>query len=385
MSFHKSSNYATIFTGTLNMVKHTKSSRILQDIREQIQNQRLGPGDRIPTERELSEVYSVSRPTVTKALQQLQYEGLVERRAGSGTFVSRLDDIPEKRITRHLGLLIPRLGVTEIFEPICARIAQLSRGNFFSLLWSDSTAHDIKTAPEELENSCLHYIEQGVDGLFFVPLELVPSWKDTNKRITEIISEAKIPTVLLDSDYLSFPHRSAYDLVGIDNIRAGFFASEHYLDQGVNRVDYLYRPYSASTIEHRLQGCRIALSQRGISMSPEWIHEGEPEQLDFVRKVIDQGARNIVCANDATAFALMESLQALGIPVPEEVRLIGFDNVRFSHIAHVPLTTFRQPVAAIGELAVRTMLNRLEHRDHPKSSVFIEPEFIVRQSSIVHP
>ncbi len=365
------------------MGKLSKSNRILQDIREQILHHRLAPGDRIPPERELADVYGVSRPTVIKALQTLQFEGLVERRTGSGTFVSFSQGEPQKKTNRYLGLLIPRLGVTEIFEPICARIAQLSRGNYFSLLWSDSTAHDHTTASEELESSCRHYIEQGVDGLFFVPLELVSSWQQTNARIIQIIREAGIPTVLLDSDFLSFPQRSDYDLVGIDNIRAGYVAAEHYLEQGADRVDYLFRPFSAGTIQYRLHGCRIALSSRGTVMSDKWIHEGEPKHLDFIRRVIDSGARNIICGNDATAFELIESLQRLSIPVPEEVRVIGFDNVRFSHVAKVPLTTFRQPVSAIGELAVRTMMNRLEHQNHPVASVFLEPEFIERRSSII--
>lgn len=363
--------------------KQTKSNRIYRELRNQIATGQLTEGDTVPTERELSLLYDVSRPTVSKALQRLQHEGLIVRRAGSGTFVRRrsITSVPDH--AHYFGLLIPKLGITEIFEPICARIAQLSRAHNFHLLWGDSAAHDLDTAASDLEAGCLRYIEQGVDGLFFVPLELVPAWHDVNMRIVQHLQDADMPVVLLDSDYLPYPQRGSFDLVGIDNVRAGYRAAHHYLEQDARRVDFLYRPFSAYTVQARLQGCRLALDEVGITMEPQWIHEGDPESTVFMQQVLRSGATNIVCANDATAIAVMQSCTELGVSIPHDVRLIGFDNVRYSEFARVPLTTFRQPCSQIGELAVSAMLLSIQDRKRPLSTVLAEPDFILRQSSII--
>lgn len=366
--------------------ERAKNRRIYDDVLERIQRGELGEGQRLPTERELVALYGVSRPTVTKALSRLQQEGYIVRRAGSGSFVRSSTPSPPHRESteaRYYGLLIPKLGVTEIFEPICARIAQLSRLHNFHLLWGDSAAHSEENVAADMEEGCLRYIEQKVDGLFFVPLELVPGWEDTNQRIVRHLRDAHIPVVVLDSDYLPYPQRGIFDLVGIDNVRAGYRAARHYLDQGARRFDFLCRPYSANTVQARLHGCRLALSEANILMPPEWIHIGEPREESFVEQVLSSGATNIVCANDATAIALMHSAEQLNRLVPRDLRVVGFDNVKYSEYTRIPLTTFHQPCSELGQLAVETMLLRQANPRRPSTTVYAEPEFLLRQSSII--
>ncbi len=374
---------AILGTGMIYAGEQAKHRRIYSDILDRIQNGDLMPGQRLPTERELVDLYGVSRPTVAKALSRLQQEGIIDRRAGSGSYVAEISD-PEPAVeSRYFGLLIPKLGVTEIFEPICARIAQLSRYNNFHLLWSDSTAHKAASTAEHFEEACVRYLDQKIDGLFFVPLELVPECRETNERIVRRLVATGVPVVLLDSDYLPYPERSPFDLVGVDNIRAGYRAAEHFLKQGAIRVDFVYRPFSAHTVESRLNGCRLALAERGISMPTNWIHIGEPDDPDFVDRLMHSGAENLVCANDATAISLMHSLQKRPENVPGDVRVIGFDNVKFAEYARIPLSTFRQPCSELGEIAVELMMSRLQHPDRPAVTVSANADFLVRDSSIV--
>lgn len=367
-----------------------KHKRIYQDMLDRITGGELSAGGRLPTERELVELYQVSRPTVSKALARLQQEGIITRRAGSGSYVCPItanghgdDGEAPVAVTRFFGLLIPKLGVTEIFEPICGRIAQLSRVHNFNLLWGDSATHSLETIAEDLEQGCLRYIEQGVDGLFFVPLELVPRWEDTNRRIVRHLKAAGIPVVMLDADYVPYPQRSDLDLVGIDNTRTGYRAARHYLEQGAQRIDFVYRPFSAHTVQARLNGCRLALAEQQILMSSTWIHCGDPDDPAFTRHVLASGAHNIVCANDSTAISLMRGIEDLHKSVPGDVRLIGFDNIKYSEYARIPLTTFQQPCYELGEIAVEQMLIRLQNREHAPSSRCAEPEFLVRSSSIL--
>ncbi|SIQ59991.1 DNA-binding transcriptional regulator, LacI/PurR family [Alkalispirochaeta americana] len=367
---------------TQNKPKH---QQIYDNLLEEITRGVFPPGAQLPTERELVERYQVSRPTVAKALTRLQQEGFISRRAGSGSFVSLLSrmDTEKNSKARYFGLLIPKLGVTEIFEPICGRIAQLSRLHDFHLLWGDSSAHGTETIASDFEEVCLRYIDQGVDGLFFVPLELVPSREETNARIVQHLEQSRIPVVMLDSDYLPFPRRSPFDLVGIDNTRAGYMAALHYLDQGARRIDFLYREKSAYTVDERLQGVRLALAERGISMPDRWVHIGEPQEDSFTQTLIESGARNMICANDATAIALMHTAYRMKLEIPRDLRIIGFDNVKYSEYARIPLTTLRQPCASLGELAVETMLLRLQNPRRAPTKICAEPEFLIRDSSII--
>jgi DNA-binding FadR family transcriptional regulator len=92
------------------------------------------PGDKLPTDRELAERYGVSRPTIGRALKRLRVSGKVQRRVGSGTYMPNAG-VARTAERRTFGLFVPGLGLREIFEPICARIAELSHEFDFNLIW----------------------------------------------------------------------------------------------------------------------------------------------------------------------------------------------------------------------------------------------------------
>ena len=214
-----------------------KYKMIYQQLRQALANQDYAVGDRLPSENELVEQFGVSRPTVGRALAQLETEGLVERRAGSGTFVSAQD-----RNAGHVfGLLIPGLGTTEIFEPICRGISVARVGSRQDLLWGTTFSPD-STEEDQVEQLCKYYVERGVSGVFFAPLELTQRKDEINQRITRSLDEAHIPVVLLDRDIVAYPRRSKYDLVAIDNRRAGFSITSHVLECGARRVVFLACP-----------------------------------------------------------------------------------------------------------------------------------------------
>ncbi|MDA3951713.1 MAG: GntR family transcriptional regulator [Spirochaeta sp.] len=355
-----------------------KYQHIYDELHRLVTGGRFRSGDRLPTEVELSERFGVSRPTVTRALNTLQDEGLITRRTGSGSYVAHTHS--EKRENRLFGLLIPGLGKGEIFEPICTQIAERAEQNDFSLLWSG-----IHIRTEEATNALVdvaqRYIDNNVAGVFFEPLELSPSFDAINRNLVEMLSEAGIPIVLIDSDYVPFPQRSTFDLVGIDNFRSGYLVTEHYLRRGVDRVDFLARPYSAYTVSIRLRGYRSALLDYGIEPNPDWVHFGNPEDKPFVdAHLLKSGARNLVCANDETAAALMHQLEERQVHIPEELCIVGFDDIRYASMLRIPLTTLHQPVQEIGNLALGTMLWRLEHPDALARTVTLSGNLVVRQS-----
>ena len=108
-----------------------KYRRILDDLRGAIESGSLKPGDKLQTEAELGRLYQASRITVARAVNELMQQGLVSRRAGSGTHV-----LPKAEAQGHVfGLLIPDLGRTEIFEPICQGMMRSPLAKSHSLLW----------------------------------------------------------------------------------------------------------------------------------------------------------------------------------------------------------------------------------------------------------
>ena len=120
------------------MAENPKHRDISRQLRADIAAGRYDAGARLPSEPQLVKQFGVSRPTVGRALLDLQNEGLIERRAGSGTYVRSGAPAAAAASTRQLGLLIPGLGNTEIFELICGELASLARVQDYSLLWGGS-------------------------------------------------------------------------------------------------------------------------------------------------------------------------------------------------------------------------------------------------------
>ena len=202
----------------------------------------------------------------------------------------------------------------------------------------------------------------------------------TNQRIADRLDEAKIPTVLLDRDICSFPLRSHYDLVGIDNQRAAFVITEHVLATGAKRPLFLGDPHSVSTVQARMLGYISAIHLKG-NVTPA-IDSVEVTDSDAVRSMLTRHDPDaIVCVNDETAAGLMTTLYAIGRSVPDEIQVTGIDNVKYAAMLQVPLTTIDQPCAEIGATALMAMLDRLAHPGAKARDFSVDFTLVVRQST----
>jgi DNA-binding LacI/PurR family transcriptional regulator len=310
-------------------------------------------------------------------LAQLETDGLVERRAGTGTFV-RVQNRHEGFV---FGLLIPSLGTTEIFEPICRGISIARVGGHHDLLWGTTSSPG---APEEeqAEQLCEYYLKRGVSGVFFAPMELTEKKDEVNQRITRVLDDAQIPIVLLDRDICDYPRRSHYDLVGIDNRRAGTVITEHLVDCGAKRILFWGRPNSAPTVTARSLGYREALSMRPELRAHEAVIIADPTDLSFVRDTISEHRPDgVVCANDFTAAQFMTSLSRLGVRVPDDIRVTGMDDIRYSSMLQTPLTSIHQPCLELGAAALGVMLDRISHPTMPARDCLVDFQLVVRQST----
>jgi len=354
-----------------------KYKQIYATLRSSLANRDYSPGDRLPSENELVERFGASRPTVSRALAQLELDGLVERKAGSGTFVSQ----KEERKIHVFGLLIPDLGVTEIFEPISRGISIARVESHHDLLWG-STLSPGAPSEEQAEQLCAYYLQKKVSGIFFAPLELTGKKDEINRRIAHAIDEAQIPIVLLDRDICVYPERSKYDLIAIDNRRAGYVITSHMLDAGARRIVFLSRPHSAPTVAERAIGFKEALAAKVGSHASGWIEFGDPSDLTMVGSLIAKyNPDAFVCANDYTAARLMTSLNTLGVNFPSQVKVTGMDDVRYASLLQTPLTTIHQPCLEMGSAALATMLDRIAHPTMPVRDILVDFKLVVRQST----
>jgi DNA-binding LacI/PurR family transcriptional regulator len=357
-----------------------KHRRVFEHLHASIQTGQLKAGDRLPSEAELGRLFDASRITVAKAVLDLQRMGLVSRRPGAGTHVLA----PHHATGHTFGLLIPELGLTEIFEPICHGMMRSPFARPDALLWGNASA-SVRESAKEGEQMVNSFIVQKVSGVFFAPLELTGEKDAANRRIARALERAQIPMVLLDRCYMPFPERSAHDLVGVDNRRAGYMATAHLLGQGVRRVAFLGEENAANTVEARITGFYEATRHFQAKPEQDPVWRGSPQDETFVRRLLDTFCpEGIVCANDLTAARLMQTLMGFGVRIPEEVRIVGMDDVKYASLLPVPLTTIHQDCVGIGAVAMATMLDRLEHPDLPVRDVLVPTRLVVRRSCGAH-
>ena len=335
---------------------------------------------RLPSETQLVKRFNVSRPTVARALLDLKSKGIIERRAGSGTYLCK-DRAPSPAI-RQLGLIVPGLGKVEIFDVICGELASLARMNDLGMHWGASTHPHVEArmSVEEAEEICTHYIAMGVSGVFFAPFEHLNANEAINRSITERLSHAGIPVILVDRDICAFPQRSHFDLVGIDNYAGGYLLAEHLIKLGARHLNFLARPFSASTVELRKAGAMAAMLAHGLTIPNDFNAPGDPSDLTYVRTLLTGKYDAVICCNDQTAAKLMQTLARMEIKTPQQVRVVGFDDVRFATLFAVPLTTIQQPCREIALTAFNAMRERLASPALPARSLLLNPRLVVRES-----
>ncbi|MFC5863028.1 GntR family transcriptional regulator [Acidicapsa dinghuensis] len=339
------------------------------------------PGDRLPSEAELCKMFDASRITAAKAVLELQRLDLVTRRPGAGTHVKLQPQLEG----RTFGLLIPELGLTEIFEPVCHGMARSAFARPHTLVWGSASgsegANSHRESAELAEQMAHRFIAQNLSGVFFAPLELISDSEAANRRIVRSLERARVPVVLLDRCYLPYPERSSHDLVGIDNRCTGFKITDHLLRLGVTRLAFLGEEHAAQTVDARLTGFFEALRVHGIRPDGEWAWRGSPTDRSFAVRMLEKcRPQGVVCANDVTAARLMQTLLALGYRIPEDIRIVGIDDVKYASLLPVPLTTIHQNCAALGAVAMATMLDRVAHPELPVRDVLVPTRLVVRSS-----
>lgn len=225
------------------------------------------------------------------------------------------------------------------------------------------------------------FAEQRVRGVLVTPA-------DGSGRAVDALRSRGIPFVLVDR---TLPFADGCS-VSVDDVTGGTLAGRHLLDAGHRGIVYVSGSGHLTQVRDRLLGARAAVREAGLPDSA-LVHI-EADRLD-VASGRDAGARllglsprptAVFCANDLLALGVLQALYAGGVRVPEDIALVGYDDIEFAAAAVVPLTSVRQPAALIGRTAAELLLDETEDaaagkHGHTHRSIVLQPELVVRDSS----
>jgi LacI family transcriptional regulator len=231
----------------------------------------------------------------------------------------------------------------------------------------------------ERELAYLNRLEQQrVQGILITPVDPdAPILTDLVRRGT--------PIVIVDRTRKGDAHCS----VAVDDVLGGELAAKHLLDLGHGRIAFVGGPGTIGQVRDRRDGATRALRQAGL----------RPDQLVIVETAamtvaegraageriagIPSASRPTaaVCANDLLALGLLQQCVALGIRVPDDLAIVGYDDIDFAAAAAVPLTSVRQPRRKLGSTAAELLIDEASNPDHVHQQVVFTPELVARAST----
>lgn len=354
-------------------VKH-KHMQLYEELGKAIQKGAYMPGQRLPTEAELMQQFGVSRTTVTRTLRDLEHQGVIRRRRGSGTFVKEV----QRSTMGEFGMIVHGVEPGSIFLNVYEALARASDRNGGHLRLTHLNAQDHREV--EAAETAERMIQVGVRGVFYLPHAVSRETDPVNQRVTEIFSRANVAVVLLDRDICNFPQRSGYDLVGVDNLRGGYLLGQHVIDAGSRRPMFFSENIAFSSARARWTGYRAAMEANNIEART---FSADLESAAAVLQVVKKNKPDaIVCDNDRHAAIIMRHLLNAKISIPGEIKLAGFDDTPTASLLTVPLTTVRQPAHAIAQRAMSVMNDRIAHPHLPPVHEAVHCELIVRESTV---
>lgn len=205
-------------------------------------------------------------------------------------------------------------------------------------------------------------------------------------RATAVASLRKIGTrvVLLDS-----PGGDDECSVSVDDVEGGRLAGRHFLECGYTRIAFAGRPQRTTQHGDRLTGLREALAEDGrrpdlhvqkLTVAGDDVASGRQAAATIAAGDLSTPLA-VLCGNDLIAMGLMFGLQELGVRVPDQVAICGYDDIDLAQYLAIPLTTVRQPMDAMGRAAFELLLDEVTSKEHTHLGKQFVPELVVRRST----
>jgi len=373
------------------------SQRVAGILAERIASGLYAAGEQLPTERALAEDLHVHRRVVRTAIDQLERDGLVFQRPHCRPTVGarpQEQDVdtgtkaPPRLSASNLVALImwhgggplEHAGTSQqrIFWGMNQSLAETGRHAVFLDIGGGRIGTEEENAAREAAH--LRYVlDNGFGGVIFYPY----AYRSNRELVKEV--NRNIPLVLLDRKLAGVEA----DFVGVENHDSIFEMTRQLLSQGHRRIAYLTNCEPIHSVQDRIQGYVHAIRQADSFDTVETILTIPPFYDDRAWGVVDavfklpEGQRPTaaVCFTDYTAVGLVERLEYLGLSVPGDVAVTGFDDIVPALPGGMGLTTAAQPYEDIGSKAVELLLRRMEDFSAPVESVELPARLAFRESS----
>ena len=363
-------------------INHKDSSplhfQIRRDLQEKINSGILRPGDQIDSNSVLAQKFKVSLITVKKAVASLIEAGVLFSRIGKGTYVAeKSQNKISMQKQKNIGVVL-----RDIKHPFFSMILHSIEEKAFELNYNILLSNSGGKIQKE-ESIINRFQEMGVDGLIIASLSL-------QYRATPIIQKLhnkNFPYIMI-----SYMHDPEYWYIGSDHELGGFLATQHLLKSGYTNVGYVHLGKGNLLSEVRKNGYSRALMESNVDFKSESIFYLGTENYDSGANRFQLGYEfgikfsklkkkpdGLFFYTDVAALGFIQAVTEKGMKVPDDVGIIGYDDVELSKYAAVPLTTIRQPSDKIGVKAVEIIRSRIEGKEIGNRTIF-KPTLVIRKS-----
>jgi len=324
--------------------------------------------------KDIARLANVSHPTVSRALQNsplvnAKTAAKIRRIAeDTGYHPSAAARGLVTRKTRTIGLV-----VTTVNDPFAAEVAfgieQAANDHGYSVFLANSNAD-----PERERKMVESFAEQRVDGI-------VVTSSRVGTLYLPLLAKMMVPMVLVNDQY---PGEFVHSVM-IENVESSRAAVEHLIGLGHRRIAYVGDRYGYQSDAERRTGYKQALTEAGIDCDAELTVAGDSQPAEAVEAVnrllgLQDPPTAIFCYDDMTALGALRAIQSRGLRVPDDISIVGFDDLFFAAYLEPALTTVRQPMRRMGQMAVENLL-KLMAGENPVPQVRVAAELIVREST----
>ncbi len=229
---------------------------------------------------------------------------------------------------------------------------------------------------ERMNRSLETLLQKRVDGLLLMCTEShLPSAEILNRY-------PSIPVVMMD--WAPFEGRS--DIIQDNALLGGEMATQHLIDRGYTRIACISGPLDKTPARLRLEGYQKAIANSGLAIPPGYVVNGDFEfhgGYHAMNQLLSLSPlpQAVFTGNDAMALGVYHALYQAGLRIPQDIAVMGYDDIELARYMTPPLSTIHQPKDALGELAIDTLIHRLADPDASQQTLVLTPELIERGSA----
>lgn len=359
--------------------------QLLSQLRHLILSGQLDPGSRLPSEAELQSQLEISRSTIRQALSNAKAEGLIERVTGKGSFVTRS---PNTKSKLNLIGYITFGFRSDMQVKLLSGAESVTKARGYGILFCHSN-RDMNEENRLLDQ----LIKDKVRGILIWPA----MEEDKSRRLFQSAANGLIPLVLMDRTLEGLE----YDCVISENYAGAYKATEFLVKLGHKRISFLSQPIlRLITVAERLRGYRQALNDAGFKpLDPVLVGTPNLELMaeDIIPTLNDSSSKGIeqiaqylgkpdrptaiFAMNDLVAIQALKAANLAGLSVPDNLSIVGFDDMDIVAHLEVPLTTVSQDASYMGRRAAELLFERVEGYNGPERREVIPTHLQIRAST----